>query len=125
MPGEEEEQREWALNGTFKLNRGVIVVISKATKSMLALYKACSLRPCEYETANSGQSNRQQDTESFFQASLGFDIVANLLESVLAMSSHLRELCNLLADREPAFSELSLLPIICHHTTASHLYQIH
>jgi hypothetical protein len=26
MPGEEEEQREWALNGTFKLNRGVIVV---------------------------------------------------------------------------------------------------
>ena len=67
MPSK-EEQREWALIGTFKLNRGVIVVISKATESMLALYKACSLRPYEDETANSVQSNGQQNTENFFQA---------------------------------------------------------
>jgi hypothetical protein len=87
----------------LKLNRGVIVVISKATKSMLALYKACSLRPCEYETANSGQSNRQQDTESFFQASLGFDIVANLPSRYkrLDVVTHLGELCNLLSGGGP------------------------
>ena len=35
------------------------------------------------------------------------------------MSSHLRELCNLLADREPAFSELSLLPA-AHHLSPHH-----
>jgi len=89
--------RDWDIQ--LKLNRGVIVVISKATKSMLALYKACSLRPCEYETANSGQSNRQQDTESFFEASLG-SILLRTYSSLVSrysriwMSSHLGELCN-------------------------------
>ncbi|SRR5216683_4783801 len=88
----------------LKLNRGVIVVISKATKSMLALYKACSLRPCEYETANSGQSNRQQDTESFFQPRLG-SILLRTYSSRYSrsdwMSSHLGELCNLLSGGGP------------------------
>jgi hypothetical protein len=114
MPGEEEEQCEWALIGTFKLNRGVIVVISEATESMLALYKARGLRPYEYETANLGQSNGQQDTESFFQASLNSTLSRLRTFSRDWMSSHLGNyvICYRAADREPAFSLLSVSAII-------------